>query len=78
VEARHVLLASHVVGEQVPFLGEDATVAAHLFNLSGRRRGSLADCMIAAIALRLDATLATANPEDFRKLQPAGVKVVTA
>jgi len=76
IEARDVALAARVVREQVPFLGEDAALAARLFNVSGRRRGTLADCMIAASALRTDATLATANPEDFRRLQPAGLRIV--
>jgi predicted nucleic acid-binding protein len=75
-EARHVALAHHVVGEPVAFAGDDANLAARLFNVGGRRRGSLVDCMIAAIALRAGATLATANPVDFRRLEPVGLKVV--
>lgn len=71
-----VELAAQIVFEPTPFAGEDAALAAELFNRSGRRRGSLTDCMIAATALRAEASLATANPADFRKLEPAGLKVV--
>ena len=78
VEDRELELALHIVQDPVPFVAEDARGAARLFNLGGRRRGSLVDCMIAAVALRLAACLATANPGDFRRLEPAGLKVVSA
>lgn len=78
LEAGDVALAARAVPDQVSFSGEDAALAARLFNLGGRRRGSLVDCMIAAIALREEATLATANPRDFKRLQPAGLKIVSA
>lgn len=55
------------------FTREDAESASRLFNESGRRRGSLIDCMIAAAALADDAPVATANPADFERLQPCGV-----
>jgi predicted nucleic acid-binding protein len=48
-----------------PFLLEDARKAAELFRLSGRRSRSLADCQIAAVALRLGARVATANAADI-------------
>ena len=71
-------LASQFLGDPIPFRTEDAALSATLFNHSGRRRGSLVDCMIAAAALRSDATLATANPSDFRRMEPAGLKLVIA
>jgi len=64
-------------GEPVPFSSQDAEISARLFNLAGRRRGSLADCMVAATALRNDAALATANAADFAGFETAGLKVLT-
>ena len=61
-------LAVGIVGAPEPFLAADAQVAARFFNLSGRRKGHLADCMIAATAVRLGAALATTNPRDFQKM----------
>ena len=66
-EQRQLELAVAVLGEPEPFLGQDSAVAADLFNTSGRRRGTVIDCMIAAVAIRLDASLATANQADFRR-----------
>ena len=71
-------LAARILGDPVPFGTADAALCADLFNLGGRRRGSLLDCMIAAVAVRADAALATANPGDFRRFQSAGLRVVAA
>jgi len=57
----------------VPFLLDDAAVAASLFNQSGRRSRSLADCMIAAVAIRCGAALATMNLGDFKPLTRLGL-----
>ncbi len=77
VEPPHVALAARFLGEPAPFLAEDAEIAARLFNLAGRKRGSLADCMVAATALRNSALLATANSVDFAGFVAAGLKVLS-
>ena len=56
-----------------PFLASDAHKAAELFNATGRRSRSLADCQIAAVALRCDARLATVNLLDFTPFQNHGL-----
>jgi predicted nucleic acid-binding protein len=76
VKAHEIELAARIIPEQVPFVADDAELSARLFNLGGRRRGSLADCMIAATTLRCGASLATANPADFQKLEPSGLKII--
>lgn len=78
VEQHEITLASQIVQEPVPFLSQDSSMAARLFNLGGRRRGSLVDCMIAAVAIRSGAELATSDPEDFSKLEPFGLRPMRA
>ena len=72
-EEGQVDLAARVVPERLDFTGDDATLAARLFNASGRRRGSFVDCMIAATAIRAESALATVNLEDFRRFAEAGL-----
>lgn len=78
IDQRDADLASRILPDRPPFTDKDAAEAARLFNLSGRRRGTFIDCMIAAVALGADASLATTNPDDFRRLEPAGLKIITA
>jgi len=75
VEAADVELAGRILRDPVAFNSVDAALTARLFNLAGRRRGSLTDCMIAATAIRASAPLATTNPADFRRFEPAGLKL---
>lgn len=78
VDKRDVELVSRILPDRPPFSDTDAALAAQLFNISGRRRGTFIDCMIAAVALGANASLATTNPDDFRRLEPAGLQIITA
>jgi predicted nucleic acid-binding protein len=76
MEPAHLDLAARVISERLPFGEEDALLSSRLFNESGRRRGSLMDCMIAATALRTQAPLATANVSDFRRFAAHGLALL--
>ena len=65
--------ATEIVGQRQDFTPEHAELAARLFNESGRRRGSLIDCMIAATALVAAAPIATANAADFLRFKDFGL-----
>jgi predicted nucleic acid-binding protein len=78
LRTREIQLAEQVTGEVLPFGPDEAAVAAELFNRTGRRRGSLMDCMVAAAALGQNAALATANPADFRRFAARGLTVLAA
>jgi predicted nucleic acid-binding protein len=51
----------------------DTNLAAQLFNHTGRRSRTLADCMIAAVAIRCGVQLATANTADFQPFVTHGL-----
>lgn len=51
----------------------DARLAAKLFNATGRRSRTFADCMIAACAIRNGVKLATSNTADFLPFVPHGL-----
>ena len=73
--AEDEVAARRLLPQAEPLLAEDATQAAALFNLTGRRSRSLADCMIAAVAMRTGARLATINVADFQPFQPHGLNL---
>jgi predicted nucleic acid-binding protein len=66
MDAAGETLARQIFPQPEPFLSADAVLAADLFNKTGRRSRSLADCMIAAVAIRCGAKLATLNTADFQ------------
>ena len=51
----------------------DAEKAAELFNRTGRRPKSYADCCIGAVAIRVQAPLATSNRADFTPMVAHGL-----
>ena len=69
------ILAQTLLGTPEPFLEPDARNSAELFNATGRRSRSLADCQIAAVALRCEARLATVNASDFALFQSQGLRL---
>jgi len=66
-------LAETLFAAPEPFLASDASKAAELFNATGRRSRSLADCQIAAVTMRCDARMATGNLSDFTLFQSHGL-----
>ena len=65
-------VAGRLVGMAAPVTGVHAERAAQLFNTTGRRRGTLSDCLIAAVAIEDGAALATADG-GFRRLVATGL-----
>ena len=68
----------NVIDRHVDFTSAHAEIAAHLFNQSGRRRGSQMDCMIAATAIAENAPIATTNERDFRQFESEGLTFALA
>ena len=68
-------LVARIVGAPQDFTAEHAAIAADLFNTSGRRRGTMMDCMIAAVALGDGSQFATANDGDFRRFAEQGLRL---
>lgn len=73
LDADDEALASSLVRSVVPLDAGAASLAARLFNASGRRRGSFPDCLVAASCIHSGAVLATANPTDFRRFAGSGL-----
>jgi predicted nucleic acid-binding protein len=67
--------AARLIAEVVPFEADDADAATRLFNATGRRRGSLVDCMVAATAIRRGAPLATDDTTDFDRFADHGLRL---
>jgi predicted nucleic acid-binding protein len=75
VSAEAASQALELLGEPAPLDRATAERAAALFNSSGRRRGSLGDCLVAAAAIHAGAHLATENRTDFARFSAAGLRL---
>ena len=73
LDAGTASLAAVIVDRRVHYTDEMATVAARLFNDTGRRRNSLTDCMIAATAIAEGIAVATSNRRDFSRFEVFGL-----
>ncbi len=59
----------------LPFDEAAARLAGELFHLTGAKRRTRLDTMIAATAILAGARLATVNPADFQPFVPHGLKL---
>ena len=69
------LAARELFGAIEPLTVADAVLGAELFNVTGRRVRSLPDCMIAAVAIRRRAQLATLDKADFNRFRKLGLQL---
>lgn len=69
-------LAERIVTERLAYGERESVVAAELYNETGRRRGSMIDCMIAATARLRGAPLATLDLDDFRRFETHGLRLM--
>jgi predicted nucleic acid-binding protein len=66
-----------VLGKRVTdFSWQQAEQASRLFHYTGRKRGSHADCMIAAAGMVNGFTVATRNIKDFERFVPYGLSLM--
>ena len=61
----------------IPFDEATAVLAGDLYHLTGSKRRTRLDTMIAATAILAGAELATVNPDDFQAFLPHGLKLTT-
>ena len=73
LSTRDELIARQIFWRIDVLSGAEAEMAAQLFKKTGRRSRSLADCMIAAVAIRCGARLATINTADFQPFVQYGL-----
>jgi predicted nucleic acid-binding protein len=64
-----------IEGSPAKLDGFVAELGAQFFNATGRRRGSLADCLIAATAVSHNAVFMTLNERDFLPFESLGLKL---
>lgn len=76
VDREEVSLARAFICQNVvPMQMEDAVLAADLYNHIGRRRSLKTDTVIAAMAIRANASLLTINVDDFRPFLQHGLRL---
>lgn len=68
-------VARELLGAIEPVTEADAVLGAELFNSTGRRVRSLPDCIIAAVAIRRRAQLATLDKADFNRFRDVGLQL---
>lgn len=68
-------LEAILTGGIIPFDAETAALAGKIFHLTGSKRRTRLDTMIAATAILAGAELATTNSEDFQPFVPHGLKL---
>lgn len=70
-DAVHAMIGGRVLD----FTQKEAEAASVLFHRTGRKRGSHADCMIAAAAMCRGHAVATRNIADFERFVPFGLNL---
>ncbi len=65
-----------LTGGILPFDESVAVLAGRLFYLTGSKRRTRLDTIIAATAILAGAELATVNPDDFQPFVPHGLKLL--
>jgi predicted nucleic acid-binding protein len=76
VKPEHIQQMGVVIEHRIISFGvAEAEKASQLFNLTGRRRGSLPDCLIAATAICANARLATQNHKHFAPFSVSGLRL---
>jgi predicted nucleic acid-binding protein len=77
VEESEADLARAFVADHILAIEDaDATLAAKLFNATGRKRALKTDALIAACAIRADALFVTVNRSDFEPFVAHGLRVM--
>ena len=77
LSADELLRVERVVGDRIRAVTRSTSeLAARLFNATGRRRASTADCFIAASAIESNAELLTADTGDFKVFVPFGLRLL--
>ena len=64
-----------LTGGIIPFDEATAVLAGELYHLTGSKRRTRLDTMIAATAILAGAQLATVDPDDFQAFLPHGLKL---